>query len=173
MKDLLLRARVCHQHLKTKISYRRLADFIEKLHQKACRTCSMSIFPHSAIQIIYLLRCRCHCRRHFWNSLLFAVQATQIYNLFPENSLTGVNRKTEENKTKRRDITHKNEKKLAHRRKRREIFCWWFFLVLRTNNNYLTSCWWSDFATCLLNGGDANQIHHFGFVMVLKKDSQT
>ena len=38
-----------------------------KLHQKACRTCSTIIFPHSTNQIIHL--CRCHCRscRHFFH----------------------------------------------------------------------------------------------------------
>ena len=169
IKDLLLQARVRHQNLKTKISYRHLADFIEKLHQKACQACSIIIFPHSAIQIIDLLRCRCHCCGHFLNSLFFAVQAAQICNLFPENSLTGFNPKTDQNKTKQTNITRKNGKKLAHRRKRSEIFCWWFFLVLRTDNNYLTSCWWSDFATCHLNEGNTSQFHHFGFVIV-KKD---
>ena len=112
------------QNLKTKISCRHLADFIEKLHQKACQACSIIIFPHSAIQITDLLRCRCHCRRHFLNSLFFAVQAAQICNLFPENSLTGFNPKTDQNKTKRTNITRKNGKKLAHRRNRSEIFCW-------------------------------------------------
>ena len=39
----------------------------QKLHQKACRTCSTIIFPHSTNQIIDLWRCR--CRRHFLNSI--------------------------------------------------------------------------------------------------------
>ena len=136
-KDLLLRARVCHQNLRTKISHRHLADSIEKICTKklGARAAWFSSFSQPNHWC-------CHCRRHFLNFLLFAVQATQICNLFPESSLTGVNRKTEQNKTKRRDITRKNGKKLAHRRERSEIFCWWFFLVLRNNNNYLTSCWW-------------------------------
>ena len=41
-----------------------------KLHQKACRTSSTIIFPHSTNQIIYLWRRRCRCCRHFLNSLL-------------------------------------------------------------------------------------------------------
>ena len=39
-----------------------------KLLQKACRTCSTIIFPHSTNKIIYLWRCCCRCR-HFLNSL--------------------------------------------------------------------------------------------------------
>ena len=41
----------------------------QKLHQKACRTCSTIIFPHSTNQIIDLWRCLCRCRSHFLNSL--------------------------------------------------------------------------------------------------------
>ena len=96
------------------------------------------------------------------------MQATQISNLFPENSLTVCNRNTDQNKTKQTNITRKNGK-LAHRRKKDETLCWWFFLLLRTNNNYLASCCWSDFATYHLNRGSANQFHHFGFAFA-KKD---
>ena len=41
----------------------------QKLHQKACRTCS-TIFPHSTNQIIDLWRRRGRFRRHFANSLV-------------------------------------------------------------------------------------------------------
>ena len=44
VKDLLLRARVVVRALNTKISRRRLADYVKTLHQKACRTCSTIIF---------------------------------------------------------------------------------------------------------------------------------
>ena len=44
MEDLLLRARVVVRTSKMKISRRRLADYVKKLHQKACRTCSTIIF---------------------------------------------------------------------------------------------------------------------------------
>ena len=37
-----------------KISRRRLADYLEKLQQKACGTCSTFIFPHSTNHIIDL-----------------------------------------------------------------------------------------------------------------------
>ena len=52
------------------ISRRHLADCVKNLQQKACRTCSTIIFPHSANQIIDLWCCRRRCRRHFLNSLL-------------------------------------------------------------------------------------------------------
>ena len=51
------------------ISRRLLADYVNKLHQKACRTCSTIIFPHSANQVIDLWRCRFHCGRRFFNPL--------------------------------------------------------------------------------------------------------
>ena len=54
-----------------KISRRRLVDYVKSLHQKACRTCSTIIFPHSINQIIDLWRCRRFYGRHFLNSLLF------------------------------------------------------------------------------------------------------
>ena len=44
MKDLLLRARVVVRTSNMKISRRHLADYVKKLHQKACRTCSTIIF---------------------------------------------------------------------------------------------------------------------------------
>ena len=55
-----------------KISRRRLVDFVKTLHQKACRTCSTIIFPHSTNQIIDLWR----CRRQILNSLLFHKENT-------------------------------------------------------------------------------------------------
>ena len=39
-------------HADMKISCRRLADYVNKLHQGASRTCSTIIFPHSTNQII-------------------------------------------------------------------------------------------------------------------------
>ena len=43
-----------------KISRRRLADYVKKLHQKkACRTCSTVILTHSTNEIIDFWRCRC------------------------------------------------------------------------------------------------------------------
>ena len=67
MKDLLLRACVVVRTSNMKISRRRLADYVQTLHQKACRTCSTIIFLHSTNQIIDLWRCR--CRRQILNSL--------------------------------------------------------------------------------------------------------
>ena len=64
----MLRARVFVRTSYTKISRRRLADYVKKLHQKACRTCSTIIFARSTNQIIDLGRCR--CRGHFLNSLV-------------------------------------------------------------------------------------------------------
>ena len=70
MKVLLLRVCVVRTSDKT-ISRRRLADYVKKLHQKACRTI---FFPHSTNHIIDLWRCRCRCRcrscRRFLNSLI-------------------------------------------------------------------------------------------------------
>ena len=37
----------CRQNLKYENSRRRLADFVKKLQQKACRTCSTIIFSYS------------------------------------------------------------------------------------------------------------------------------
>ena len=34
----------CRQNLNMKIQHRRLADYVKKLHQRACRTCSTIIF---------------------------------------------------------------------------------------------------------------------------------
>ena len=60
----------------------------EKLHQKACRTCSMIILPHSINQIIHLWCCRCHSRRRFLSLIksatvflrTFCTPGTCIYN---------------------------------------------------------------------------------------------
>lgn len=54
--------------LKMKISHRRLTDYMKKLHQKACPTCSKIIFPPSTKQSIDLWHCCCHCC-YFLNSL--------------------------------------------------------------------------------------------------------
>ena len=62
MKDLLLRSRVVVGASNMNISRRRL-------QQKACRTCSTIIFPHSTNQIIDLWRYRCRYRRHFIREL--------------------------------------------------------------------------------------------------------
>jgi len=52
MKGLLLLALVVVRTSKMRISRPRLADYIKKLHQKACRTWSTIIFPHSTNEII-------------------------------------------------------------------------------------------------------------------------
>ena len=41
----------------------------KNLHERACRTCSTILFPHSTNQINDLWRCRRCCRRRFVNSL--------------------------------------------------------------------------------------------------------
>ena len=61
--------RLTGESSKMKISRRRLANSVKKLHQNPCRTCS-TIFPHSTNQIIDSCGRRCHCRRHFVNSVL-------------------------------------------------------------------------------------------------------
>ena len=45
-----------------KISRRHLADYVKKVHQKACRTCSTIIFPYWTNQIIDLWLNGCLCR---------------------------------------------------------------------------------------------------------------
>ena len=70
MKDFLLRARVIVRTSNLKISRRRLADYVVKLNQEVCRTCSTIIFPHSTNQIIDLWRCRYRCLRPNLNSLI-------------------------------------------------------------------------------------------------------
>ena len=71
MKDLPLKAGVVVKTSNMKISRRRLVDYVKSSYQKACRTCSTIIFPHSTNQINDLWRCRRSCGRHFLNSLLF------------------------------------------------------------------------------------------------------
>ena len=66
MKDLY--CCVVARTSKMKISCRRLADYVKKFHQKACRTCSTIILPHSTNQITDLCRCHGRCSRHFLNS---------------------------------------------------------------------------------------------------------
>ena len=55
----------CRQNLKYEVSRRHLADYVQTLHQKAYRTCSAIILPHSTNHIIDLWRCR--CRHHLSN----------------------------------------------------------------------------------------------------------
>ena len=50
MRDLLLRARLVVGTSNMEISRRHLAD-VKTWHNKACRTCSTIIFPHSTKQI--------------------------------------------------------------------------------------------------------------------------
>ena len=63
MKNLLLWAGDVDRTSKIKISRRRLTEYVENFHQKACRTCSTITFPRSTNQGIDLWRCR--CRRRF------------------------------------------------------------------------------------------------------------
>ena len=70
MKYLLLGARVVVRSSNVKISGRPVADYVKKLRQKACRTCSTIIFPRLTNEIIDFWRSRGRCRRHFLNSLL-------------------------------------------------------------------------------------------------------
>ena len=58
-ENLLLRARVVVKTLKTENSTSSFGRLRQKLHQKACRTCSTIIFPHSTNHIIDLWRCCC------------------------------------------------------------------------------------------------------------------
>ena len=60
MNDLLLWVRVVMRTSEMKIWRRRLADYVKKLHQKACRACTTIIFPRSTNQSIDLW----HCCRH-------------------------------------------------------------------------------------------------------------
>jgi len=70
MKDLLRRIRVTVITISNKnIQRRRLADHVNKLPQKACRTCSTIVFSYSTNHIIDLGRCCCRCSLRFLNSL--------------------------------------------------------------------------------------------------------
>ena len=63
----------CRPASNMKISRRRLADYVKKLHLKACRMCSTIIFPRSTNQLmnhLNLWRCRCRSRCCFLNSLI-------------------------------------------------------------------------------------------------------
>ena len=64
-RDLKLQARVVVKTSNMEFSRRYLADYVKKLHHKACRTCRTIIFPYSTNQIIDLWRCRCRSRRRF------------------------------------------------------------------------------------------------------------
>ena len=77
MKNFLLRARVVVRTSNTKISRRRLADYVKILHQKVCCMCSTIIFPHSTNQIIDLWRCR--CRSQILNSLITFFDAARTF----------------------------------------------------------------------------------------------
>ena len=81
-KDLLLRAPVVDRASSMKISRRRLADYVKRLHQKACRTCSTIICLHSTNQIIDLWRCRWGCRCQILSSLL-RVKGTNMATIVP------------------------------------------------------------------------------------------
>ena len=61
-RDLLLRVRVVARTWSMKLSLCRLTDYVRRMHQKACCTCSTIIFPHSTNHIIDLRRCRCRSR---------------------------------------------------------------------------------------------------------------
>ena len=71
-----------------KISRRRLADYVKKLHQKACRTCSTIIFHHSTNQIIDFWRCRWRCCRQILNSRLSNFMLFPGYQHFYPNVCT-------------------------------------------------------------------------------------
>ena len=93
MKDLRRRARVVVRTSNLKISRFPLADYVKKMHQKACRTCSTIIFPHSTNHIIDLGRCRRLWRRHFLNSPLYDTannwfRVTSGLNVKAQNFLT-------------------------------------------------------------------------------------
>ena len=47
----------------------------QKLHQRACRTCSTILIPHSTNQIIHLWRCRRFCRCRFVQNSLTGAAA--------------------------------------------------------------------------------------------------
>ena len=72
-----------HQRLKYENFTSLLADYIKKLRQEACRTCSKIIFPHSTNQIISLSRCRCH----FLNSLIVHTNANTLFKRAPTLSV--------------------------------------------------------------------------------------
>ena len=63
-------------YVNMKISRHRLADYVKKLHQKACHMCSMIIFLHSTNEIIDSWHCRWRCRRQISNSLIFDAEGT-------------------------------------------------------------------------------------------------
>ena len=60
MKDLLLCVDVVVKTLNVDISRSRLADYVCKVYESACRTCSMNVVPHLSNQIVFW-RCRCRC----------------------------------------------------------------------------------------------------------------
>ena len=85
MKDLVQRACVVKRTSGMKISRRHLADYVKKLHQRACRTCSTILFPHSTNQIIYLLCHRRCCHRRFVNSQITRFHASRIHEFKAKN----------------------------------------------------------------------------------------
>lgn len=69
MKDLLLRIRVTVITISNKkIQRRRLADHVNKLPQKACRSCRTIVFSYSTNHMIDVRRYR--GGRRFFNSLM-------------------------------------------------------------------------------------------------------
>ena len=82
MKDLMPQAYVVERTPNMKISRRHLADYVKTLHRKACRTCSMIVFPHSTNQIIDLSRCRYCRRRHFLMNSLFFLSLEPIFQFY-------------------------------------------------------------------------------------------
>ena len=75
MKDLQLRSRAVIRTSSSNISSRHLADCVNKLHQKACRTSCTIYILNSTNQIIDLWCCRSRSRRRFSNSLLLREHA--------------------------------------------------------------------------------------------------
>jgi len=58
----------CCQNLKYENFTSSFGRLRQKLHQRACSTCSTIILTHSTNQIVDLWRCRGRCCRHFLNS---------------------------------------------------------------------------------------------------------
>ena len=63
----------------TKISSRHLADYFNKLHQKAWRTCCTIVFLNSFNQIIDLWCCRSRSSHRFLNSLIMYSETFALY----------------------------------------------------------------------------------------------
>ena len=76
-KDLRLSARVVIRTSTLTILWRRFADNVNKMQQRACRTCSTVIFPHPTNHGIDLWRCCSRGSRRFLNSLLLNGQLSE------------------------------------------------------------------------------------------------